>query len=100
MKDMKMVTSDRKSQIESRLASILLHLIFSFCLPGGLSVAVPGELMGYWEAYKKYKSGNVEWGELVQPTIDLCREGIIVTPYLAKLLKQKEEDIKQSVTLR
>jgi len=67
---------------------------------GGLSVAVPGELMGYWEAYQKYKSGNVHWGELVQPTIDLCREGITVTPYLAKLLKQKEEDIKQSVTLR
>jgi gamma-glutamyltranspeptidase/glutathione hydrolase/leukotriene-C4 hydrolase len=66
---------------------------------GGLSVAVPGELMGYWEAYQKYKSGNVHWGELVQPTIDLCREGITVTPYLAKLLKQKEEDIKQSVTL-
>jgi gamma-glutamyltranspeptidase/glutathione hydrolase/leukotriene-C4 hydrolase len=56
--------------------------------------------MGYWEAYKKYKSGNVQWGELVQPTIDLCREGIMVTPYLARLLKQKEEDIKQSVTLR
>jgi len=97
---MKIVTSDRKSQIDSRLAGILLHLIFSFFLLGGLSVAVPGELMGYWEAYKKYKSGNIEWRELVQPTIDLCREGITVTPYLAKLLKQKEEDIKQSVTLR
>jgi len=97
---MKVVISDRKSQIESNLAGILLHLIFSFCLLGGLSVAVPGELMGYWEAYQKYKSGNVKWGELVQPTIDLCREGIIVTPYLANLLKQKEEDIKQSVTLR
>jgi Gamma-glutamyltransferase len=56
--------------------------------------------MGYWEAYKKYKSGNVDWGELVQPTIDLCREGIKVTPYLANLLKQKEEDIKRSATLR
>jgi gamma-glutamyltranspeptidase/glutathione hydrolase/leukotriene-C4 hydrolase len=75
-------------------------LIFSFCLLGGLSVAVPGELMGYWEAYKKYKSGNVDWAELVQPTIDLCREGIIVTPYLAKLLKQQEEAIKKSATLR
>jgi gamma-glutamyltranspeptidase/glutathione hydrolase/leukotriene-C4 hydrolase len=56
--------------------------------------------MGYWEAYKEYKSGNVEWAELVQPTIDLCREGITVTPYLAKLLKDKEEDIKRSSTLR
>jgi gamma-glutamyltranspeptidase/glutathione hydrolase/leukotriene-C4 hydrolase len=68
--------------------------------PGGLSVAVPGELMGYWEAYQEYKSGNVEWGELVQPTIDLCREGITVTPYLEKLLKDREEDIKRSPTLR
>lgn len=100
MEDMKLVMSVIKSQIESRLAGILLHLIFSFCLLGGLSVAVPGELMGYWEAYKKYKSGNVEWGELVQPTIDLCREGIIVTQYLANILKQKEEDIKRSATLR
>lgn len=66
---------------------------------GGLSVAVPGELMGYWEAYKEYKSGNVEWGELVQPTIDLCREGITVTPYLANILKENEEDIKKSATL-
>jgi gamma-glutamyltranspeptidase len=56
--------------------------------------------MGYWEAYNKYKSGNVEWGELVQPTIDLCREGITVTPYLAKILKEKEEAIKKSATLR
>jgi len=56
--------------------------------------------MGYWEAYQKYNSCNVDWVELVQPTIDLCREGITVTPYVAKLLKQKEEDIKQSVTLR
>lgn len=56
--------------------------------------------MGYWEAYKEYKSGYVEWGELVQPTIDLCREGIIVTPYLANILKENEEDIKKSATLR
>jgi len=97
---MKIVTNDRKSQIESRLAGILLHWIFSFCLPGGLSVAVPGELMGYWEAYSKYKSGNLEWGDLVQPTIDLCREGLTVHTYLANILEQKEEDIKQSVTLR
>jgi len=66
---------------------------------GGLSVAVPGELMGYWEAYKKYKSGNLDWADLVQPTIDLCIDGIIVTPYVAKLLKQQEGAIKRSATL-
>ncbi|XP_069703106.1 scoloptoxin SSD14-like isoform X2 [Periplaneta americana] len=66
---------------------------------GGLSVAVPGELLGYWEAYQRYKSGNVEWSELVQPTIDLCREGITVSAYLESKLKESEEDIKRSPTL-
>lgn len=79
--------------------SSALSRVFN-CIPGGLAVAVPGELMGYWEAYKEYKSGNVEWSELVQPTIALCREGITVTAYLARRLKEKEEDIKQSPTLR
>ncbi|KAJ9582225.1 hypothetical protein L9F63_003435, partial [Diploptera punctata] len=66
---------------------------------GGLAVAVPGELKGYWEAYNRYKSGNVEWADLIQPTIDLCRKGITVTAYFARFLKLKEEDIKNSPTL-
>ncbi|KAJ4439560.1 hypothetical protein ANN_07687 [Periplaneta americana] len=70
-----------------------------FHVTGGLSVAVPGELLGYWEAYQRYKSGNVEWSELVQPTIDLCREGITVSAYLESKLKESEEDIKRSPTL-
>ncbi len=47
---------------------------------GPLSVAVPGELMGYWEAKKRHGNPEVSWESLVQPTIGMClKEGIPVT---------------------
>ncbi|XP_050301524.1 glutathione hydrolase 1 proenzyme-like isoform X2 [Anthonomus grandis grandis] len=49
---------------------------------GGLSVAVPGELKGYWYLHQEY--GYLPWKDLVQPTIDLCNNGIYVTAFLAK----------------
>ncbi|GLV44896.1 uncharacterized protein CBL_14532 [Carabus blaptoides fortunei] len=58
---------------------------------GALSIAVPGELMGYWELHQKY--GKLDWKELVQPTIDLCREGHYVTKYLARVFKSKQTTI-------
>lgn len=40
---------------------------------GGLAVAVPGELRGLEEAYKKC-GGGVSWARLVQPSVDIARE--------------------------
>lgn len=57
---------------------------------GGKAVAVPGELRGYWAAYNKY-GGKIPWKDLIQPTIDLCNNGIMVTAYLEKLYKSTEE---------
>lgn len=65
---------------------------------GGLAVAVPGELIGYWELHQKY--GKLPWDQLVQPTIDLCRKGHLVTKYLADVWKYKERDIFEDPTLR
>ncbi|EZA60265.1 glutathione hydrolase 1 proenzyme isoform X1 [Ooceraea biroi] len=64
---------------------------------GGLAVAVPGELMGYWEAHKKY--GNLPWSELFQPTIALCNVGSRVNDYLAAYLRVKEPMIRNESSL-
>lgn len=66
-------------------------------LTGGLAVAVPGELMGYWEAHKKY--GRLPWRELFEPTIKLCETGSRVTQYLAAYLVEKEPMIKNESSL-
>lgn len=41
---------------------------------GGLAVAVPGELKGLWELHQKY--GKMNWSDLIQPNIELCRKVI------------------------
>lgn len=47
---------------------------------GGLSSGVPGEVDGLYYALEKY--GTMEWADVIQPAIDLAREGYIATPAL------------------
>ena len=44
-----------------------------------LSVAIPGELKGYFEAKNRFGNPTISMLELFQPTIDLCNEGFKVT---------------------
>ncbi len=47
---------------------------FLFCLKTGATAAgVPGEVKGFYEAWKKY--GELAWKDLVQPTINMARNG-------------------------
>lgn len=64
---------------------------------GGLSIAVPGELKGYWELHKKY--GKLPWARLFQPTVDLCREGHVVSDYLERILTRNEATVRASPSL-
>lgn len=66
---------------------------------GGLSVAVPGEVKGYWTAYQKY-GGGVPWEELFEPTIKLCRDGIPINENFANKLKKFEENIRADEEFR
>ncbi|XP_014467199.1 PREDICTED: gamma-glutamyltranspeptidase 1-like isoform X2 [Dinoponera quadriceps] len=64
---------------------------------GGLSIAVPGEVMGYWEAHQKY--GRLNWADLFESAIALCEKGSIVNDYLAAYLLEKAPMIKKESTL-
>uniref|UniRef100_A0A1A9X253 Gamma-glutamyltransferase n=1 Tax=Glossina brevipalpis TaxID=37001 RepID=A0A1A9X253_9MUSC len=61
-------------------------------LQGPRAVAVPGEMLGYWELHQRY--GRLPWKSLFQPTIKLCREGHLISKFLAAAIKSKEKEIR------
>ena len=56
----------------------------NLCTRGGLSAAVPGELKGYWEVYQKH-GGAVPWKDLLQPSIDLCKNGVPISTFVKRI---------------
>ncbi|XP_074032258.1 scoloptoxin SSD14 [Leptinotarsa decemlineata] len=57
---------------------------------GGLSVAVPGELIGYWRAYAAF-GGGVSWSQLPQDAIKKSKNGIYMNPFTAKMVERSKE---------
>ena len=46
--------------------------------PSGMrNVAVPGTVMGFWEAHQRF--GSMSWSDLIQPAIKLAEDGYILT---------------------
>ncbi|XP_017785539.1 PREDICTED: gamma-glutamyltranspeptidase 1-like [Nicrophorus vespilloides] len=65
---------------------------------GALSVAVPGELMGYWALHQRY--GKMSWYDIFKPTIDLCEHGVTVTHYTARMIGHLRDEILASATIK
>ncbi len=53
------------------------EVIDRLSLDGHLAAGVPGTVDGMWEAHRKY--GNLPWRTLIQPSIDLAKNGFILT---------------------
>ncbi|KAL1132133.1 hypothetical protein AAG570_010090 [Ranatra chinensis] len=65
---------------------------------GGLAVGVPGELRGYWEAWLKF--GRLKWSEVIEPTIELCRDGYHMTKHQYDMLTFRPKAIEEDPLLR
>ncbi|XP_057374003.1 glutathione hydrolase 1 proenzyme-like [Daphnia carinata] len=65
---------------------------------GGLAVAVPGELAGYWAAYQQY--AKLPWSRLILPTAELIEKGIPVNRHLENSLKEFQNLIEAEPSMR
>ncbi|CAN7984756.1 unnamed protein product, partial [Ixodes hexagonus] len=68
-------------------------------LPGGLSVAVPGEIRGY-QALLQRMGTNLTWEALFEDAIRLARDGFPIHPHLADALRVKKNAIYSYKNMR
>ena len=54
-----------------------------------MASAVPGTVAGFWHAHEQF--GRLPWARLLEPAIDLARNGITVTRDLADQLQNRQE---------
>ncbi|XP_075155070.1 glutathione hydrolase 1 proenzyme isoform X2 [Haematobia irritans] len=67
-------------------------------LHGPMSIAVPGELMGYHRAHEKF--GKLPWKKLVEPSIQICKDGFYVTKHQYNALAYKDKHMRNNTILR
>ncbi|KAG8383471.1 hypothetical protein BUALT_Bualt04G0016700 [Buddleja alternifolia] len=65
---------------------------------GALSIAVPGELAGLENAWKKY--GRIPWPRLVNPAAQIARNGFKISPYLNMQMRNTKSGIMADKGLR
>lgn len=90
-----------KNQLFQKVCWLTNNVIFSqnvWNFAGSLSIAVPGEVMGYYEAWRMF--GRLPWAELLQPVIDMCMGGFEVEWALALAIRESEHLIRQNEEFR
>ncbi|KAH8396126.1 hypothetical protein KR222_003724, partial [Zaprionus bogoriensis] len=66
-------------------------------MTGALAAATPSQIYGFWRLHEKY--GKLPWRTLFEPTIELCRSGIVVSHDLADVLAIHEQRIHDESTM-
>ncbi|XP_017487952.1 PREDICTED: gamma-glutamyltranspeptidase 1-like, partial [Rhagoletis zephyria] len=57
------------------------------------SIAVPGDVAGYWRAFSKFGSGKITWRRLFEDAIKFARDGFPVGQHLNDALEQNRKSI-------
>ena len=65
---------------------------------GALAVGVPGELAGYWAAHQRF--GRLPWSDLVQPSIDVCRNGYHMSKHQYDSLLSQPDHVRGDPLLK
>jgi gamma-glutamyltranspeptidase / glutathione hydrolase len=73
------------------------EVIADLSLKGHLASGVPGSVDGMVEAHKKY--GTLPWKELIQPAIDLAKNGFALTEREASWFNQAKENLEKHNTV-
>ena len=67
---------------------------------GPNAAAIPAQIRGLWSAKQRFGSDQVSWSRLLQPSIDMARNGIEVGFSLRSALVDKEEQIRADPGLK
>lgn len=77
------VTTKKCTAIDAR-ETAPLNLAETEQKHGWGSIAVPGEVMGYWEAHQRF--GSLPWKQVLTPGIKLAKDGTYVSKAMSKVL--------------
>nr|WP_276499335.1 gamma-glutamyltransferase [Pontibacter litorisediminis] len=77
------------SAIETMYQDSLGNVVDGLSTDGHLAVGVPGAVDGMVKIHEKY--GSLPWAELVQPSVDLARHGVVLTEKEASGLNSNRE---------
>ena len=69
------------------------NVIDTLSKKGHLAAGVPGTVAGMDEAYKKF--GSLPFEKLIQPSIDLAKNGFLLTEYEASLLNRFQKSFRE-----
>lgn len=69
------------------------NVIPDLSVNGHLASGVPGTVAGLFDAHQRF--GTMPWKELIQPSIDLARNGVVLTKRAANNINRIQEDLKK-----
>ena len=98
-KQKKLTTSDGRETAPLAATPTLFQdangepLAFYDAVVGGRSVGTPGTVKLMWDTHQKY--GQLEWGKLIEPVIQLAQQGFAISPRLASLIAGDAERLSR-----
>ena len=85
-----------------RRLGFLLDISYNIEYIGVYSIAIPGEVKGYFAAKKEFGNPDITMKDLLEPTIKMCEEGITVSRSLLQAINSPDtlKVIKKDPTLK